>query len=152
MKKILAILFILSVALPAAAQQMLIDKSDNNNEVIDLGDLKEITFNGTTVNVTKTDGTTSSILMSAINAISFGDYTDIEPVKPGNGELVAYISGNMIAVNSEAGSLVTIYNVIGTQVLCTRLDKEYGQISIASLPKGIYIVKANNRTAKIVRR
>ena len=104
------------------------------------------------MNVEQTDGTKSSTSMSAINTISFGDYTSIGQVRPADGELVAYISSDEIAVNCEAGNLVTIYNIVGTQVLSVRIGADYGSISIANLPKGIYIVKAGNRTAKIVRR
>lgn len=152
MKNTLTILFLLLATLPAAAQQMLIDKSGNSNEIVSLDQLKQITFNDTIVNVELTDGTKSSTQMSAINAISFGDYTSIGHIRPDNGELVAYISSDEIAVNSKAGSQITIYNVVGTQVLSTHLSTDCGSVSIANLPKGIYIVKANDRTAKIVRR
>lgn len=152
MKKLFTILFVLAFTLPATAQQMNIEKNGSNNEIVNLDNLKQITFSGTTVNVEQTDGTKSSTSMSAINAISFGDYTTIGQVRPADGELVAYISSDEIAVNCEAGNLVTIYNIVGTQVLSVRIGANYGSISIANLPKGIYIVKAGNRTAKIVRR
>ena len=143
---------ILALTLPAAAQHMLIEKSGSNNEIISIEDLKQITFSGTTVNVELTDGTRSSTEMSAIDVISFGDYTAIGPIRPEEGELAAYVSSDEIAIDGKAGSHVTIYNVVGTQVLNTRLDADYGQISIANLPKGIYIIKCNERTAKIVKR
>lgn len=152
MKKLFTILFVLALTLPATAQQMIIKKNGSNNEIVNLDNLKQITFSGTIVNVEQTDGTKSSTSMSAIDAISFGDYTAIGQVRPADGELVAYISSDEIAVNCKAGSLVTIYNIVGTQVLSVRIGAAYGSISIANLPKGIYIVKAYNRTAKIVRR
>lgn len=152
MKKLFTILFVLALTLPATAQQMIIKKNGSNNEIVNLDNLKQITFSGTIVNVEQTDGTKSSTSMSAIDAISFGDYTAIGQVRPADGELVAYISSDEIAVNCKAGSLVTIYNIVGTQVLSVRIGAAYGSISIANLPKGIYIVKADNRTAKIVRR
>lgn len=152
MKKLFTILFVLALTLPATAQQMIIKKNGSNSEIVNLDNLKQITFSGTIVNVEQTDGTKSSTSMSAIDAISFGDYTAIGQVRPADGELVAYISSDEIAVNCKAGSLVTIYNIVGTQVLSVRIGADYGSISIANLPKGIYIVKADNRTAKIVRR
>lgn len=151
MKKILTILLMLS-ALPAVAQQMLVDKNIGENEIVDLENLRQITFNGANVNIEQTDGATSSSSMSAINQITFGDYTAIGDVKDSCEELITYISSDEIAVNCAAGSTVTIYSIVGTQVLNVRLGSDYGRISIASLPKGIYIVKAQERTAKIVRR
>lgn len=153
MKKVFSIILLaIATTLPAAAQQMLIDKEGSSNEVINLDNLKQITFNGTTVTVEQNDGTTSSNEMSVINCISFGDHTAIDKIIAGNKGLVTYITSDEIAVNCEAGNQVTIYNVVGNQVLCTRLGADYATISIANLPKGIYIVKANDRTAKIIRR
>ncbi|MBR4065862.1 MAG: T9SS type A sorting domain-containing protein [Bacteroidaceae bacterium] len=152
MKKIFTILLVLAGTLPVAAQHILIDKSGSNNEVVNISDLRQITFDGTTVTVEQNDGTASSNDMSVINRISFGDYTAIGQVKPDDGALVTYISSDKIAVNGYAGSQVTIYNIVGSQVLNTRLSADYGTISIAGLPKGIYIVKTNDRTAKIIRR
>lgn len=152
MKRILAILLVLSAAFPAAAQQMLIEKEGSSNEIISLGSLKQITFSGTTVIVEQADGTTSQNEMSAISRISFGDYTAIDDTAADSSRLVTCIPGDAIAVNCHAGTLVTIYNVTGSQVLCTRLRASNAVISIAALPKGIYIIKANDRTAKIIRR
>ena len=152
MKRLFIILGILALTIPAAAQHMLIEKSGSNNEIVSLEKLKQITFSGTTVNVELTDGTKSSTGMSAIDVITFGDYTAIRQTKPEGGELAAYISSDEIAIDGKAGSHVTIYNVTGTQVLNTCLRADYGHISIANLPKGIYIVKCDERTAKIVKR
>ena len=151
MKKILTILLMLA-ALPATAQQMLVDKNIGENEIVDLENLKQITFNGVNVNIEQTDGATSSKSMSANNQITFGDYTDIGDIKESSEELITYISSDEIAVNCGAGSTVTIYSLVGTQVLNVRLGSDYGRISIAGLPKGVYIVKAQEKTAKIVRR
>lgn len=152
MKKTVTILLLLLSCLPAAAQQMLIEKHDNNHEIVNLVNLKEITFTDNMVNVEQKDGTRSCNAMSAISSISFGDYTAVEQIRPASGELASYVSMDEIAINCESGVQVTIYNVMGTQILSTRLNTAYGKVSIADLPKGIYIVKANERTAKIVKR
>lgn len=152
MKKILTMLLLFSASLPGMAQHMLIEKHNNNNEVIELENLKEITFSGITVNIEQKDGTKSSNTMSAISSISFGDYTAIEQVKPNRGELVTYVTADEIAINGKVGDAIIIFNVVGTQILSAHLDAECGKISIANLPKGIYIIKVGNRTAKIVKR
>ena len=51
MKKLFTILFVLAFTLPATAQQMIIEKNGSNNEIVNLDNLKQITFSGTTVNV-----------------------------------------------------------------------------------------------------
>ena len=64
MKRLFTILFILALALPAAAQHMLIEKEGSNNEIVSIDNLKRITFNGTIVDVELTDGTKTSNKMS----------------------------------------------------------------------------------------
>jgi hypothetical protein len=151
MKRILTILFAL-VTLPVAAQHMLIEKNAGGNQVIDLADLKQITFDGIKVNIEQTDGTASNNAMSDINQICFGDYTAIGSTNENSRELVTYITADEIAVNCKAGSTVTVYSLVGTQMLNVRTTTDNAQISIAGLPKGIYIIKAEERTAKITRR
>ena len=151
MKRILTILFAL-VTLPVAAQHMLVEKNAGGNQIIDLADLKQITFDGIKVNIEQTDGTTSSNAMSDINQICFGDYTAIGSTNENSRELVTYITADEIAVNCKAGSTVIVYSLVGTQMLNVRTTTDNAQISIAGLPKGIYIIKAEERTAKITRR
>ena len=151
MKYIFTIL-LLAACMSVQAQQMLIEKGGENNEVISLDNLKRITFNGTTVNVEQNDGTKSSSAMGEIERIYFGDFTAIDDVNTQSRELVTYITREEIAINSPAGTLVTVYDVIGSQVISIRLGSDGEAISIAQLPKGIYIVKANDKTAKILRR
>ena len=55
-------------------------------------------------------------------------------------------------MNCKAGSTVTVYSLVGTQMQNVRTTTDNAQISIAGLPKGIYIIKAEERTAKITRR
>lgn len=152
MKYIYTILFLISAALPAAAQQMLVDKGGDSDEIVNLENLKRITFNGTTVNIEQTDGTTSNASMGEINRIYFGDFTSVDDVKPMGKDLISHISSQAIAVNCEAGTRVTIYDVIGSMVMDVELKKQNSIISIAELPKGIYIIKANDRTAKFLKR
>ena len=90
--------------------------------------------------------------MSDINQICFGDYTAIGSTNENSRELVTYITADEIAVNCKAGSTVTVYSLVGTQMLNVRTTTDNTQISIAGLPKGIYIIKAEERTAKITRR
>ena len=152
MKKILTIsLLAMAFALPSAAQQMMVEKDGAENEVISLDKLKRITFDGKTVNIEQTDGNRSSATMGNISRIYFGDFTSIGDIDRKE-SLVTYITDEEIAVNCTAGAVVTIYSITGTQILSTRLDTDGGRINIAGIPQGIYIIKADDRTAKFVRR
>ena len=152
MKKLLFMISLLALTGTATAQHMVVEKSGAENEVITLGALKQITFNGTTVNIEQTNGTKSSASMGDIERIYFADLSSIADINSQEENLVTYISTDEIAINSNGGSLVAIYNLTGAQLLIRRIDTQGEAISIAGLPQGIYIVKANGRTTKIIKR
>ena len=126
--------------------------TDSNNQVVKLESLRQITFDGTTVNIEQTDGTKSSTSMGNIGRIYFGDHSSIADINAQSGNPVEYISNDEIAIHSEAGSTVAIYGLTGVQLLTRHIDTQGEAISIAGLPQGIYIVKANGRTTKIIKK
>lgn len=153
MKKLLTLLILMVAALSASAQHIIVLKTDNATQAVELQKFRRMTFVGTSVNIMQTDGTVTSADMSDITRLYFGDYTGIENVDFNGGkELVAYISPDEIAVNCEAGKEIAIYNVSGTMVLKEIQDSEGGRVSIANLPKGIYLLRANGQTVKIIKR
>lgn len=151
MKKLYTLLLFIIATLPIYAQQIFVEKG-SNTETIEFAKLDKITFSGTTVNILQTDGTTTSATMSDINRIHFSSYNSIDNLKATNCELINYISNDYIAVNCHAGESICIYNIIGTKLICTRQQSDNGIISIAQLPRGIYIIKTNDQTAKFVKR
>lgn len=152
MKKLLFIISLLAIAGTATAQHMVVETAGHEDKVITIENLKQITFEGTTVNIELTDGSNSSASMGDIGRIYFGDLSSIADMPAHSENLVEYLTTDEIAINSEAGSMVTIYNLTGAQLLTRRIDAEGETISIAGLPQGIYIVKANGRTTKIIKR
>ena len=152
MKKLLFIISLLAIAGTTTAQHMVVETAGQENKVFSLESLKQITFDDTTVNIEQTDGTKSSASMGDIERIYFGDFSSISDINALSGNLVEYISHDEIAINSEAGSTITIYGLTGTQLLTRRIDTQGEAVSIAGLPQGIYIAKANGRTTKIIKR
>ena len=140
------------MATVATAQHMVVEMTDSNNQVVKLESLRQITFNGTTVNIEQTDGTKSSTSMGNIGRIYFGDLSSIADMPAHSENLVEYLTTDEIAINSEAGSTVAIYNLTGMEMIIRRINAQGETISIAGLPQGIYIVKANEKTTKIIKR
>ena len=152
MKKLLLIISLTAIAATVTAQHLVVEKSVGGNEIIALDNLKQITFDGTTVNIEQNDGARSNATMGDISRIYFSDLSSIHGIMQQTDRLVEYLSADEIAINASAGSTVGIYSLTGAQLLSTRLNAQSGTISIASLPQGVYIVKANERTAKIIKR
>ena len=151
MKKIYILLLLFIAAVPTMAQQMLIKKGDNIG-TIELNKFNKITFNGTTVKIEQTNGENSEAKMSNIEWIRFSNYTDIKDITANTQSLISYISSDEIAINCNAGDFIRIYDIIGSQMICVRQKADNGTLSIAQLPKGIYIINVNDRTAKFVKR
>ena len=153
MKKILTLFILMVATLSVSAQHIIVLKTDNGSQAVELQKFRRMTFSGTSVNIMQADGTVESADMSDITRIYFGDYTGIKNVDFNGGkELVSYISADEVAVNCEAGKEIAIYNVSGTMVLKSVQDSDGGSVSIANLPKGIYLLRANGQTVKIIKR
>ena len=152
MKKYLSIIIAALLAVPVFSQQMLIEKSNSENNIINMEDFRRITFEGSNVNVMQANGSTTTTPMSEISRVLFGDFTGIESTTAGDSQFITYISSDEIAVNSTAGEVVSIYNINGSLIFQLRLQETNGSISIARLPKGIYLLQVAGKTAKFIKR
>ena len=152
MKRLLFLIPFLAITSTAKAQWLVVEKEASKPVSMSLTELKQITFNGKTVNVERTDGTKYSDTMGNISRIYIEQKQSIDNVGELGDNLVEYLSFDEIAINSEAGSMVAVYNLTGAQMLTRRIATQGEPISIASLPQGIYIVKANEKTTKIIKR
>ena len=152
MKKLLFIISVMAIATTATAQHIAVKKEAGDLFTMELSELKQITFNGTTVNIEDNAGAIYSATMGDIKRIYFDDMSSIADINAQGGDLVEYLSHDDIAINSEAGSMVTVYSLTGAQLLTRRIDTQGEAVSITGLPQGIYIVKVNGRTTKIIKR
>ena len=142
----------MAIAGTAKAQHIAVEKEAGDLFTMELSELKQITFNGTTVNIEDNTGTVYSATMGDINRIYFDDRSSVADIEYQGGNLVEYISPDEISIDCNAGSTVTVYSLTGAQMITRRMNTQGGIISIAGLPQGIYIVKAEERTTKIIKR
>lgn len=133
-------------------QSLVIEKIDNSNEYIAFDAVQRITFNSSNVNIEKKDGTIVTNDMADIYRIKNTYSTNIHNSFAEKDNFLQYISPDEIAINCPAGSTIKIYSISGSLIASTHQDADNGTISIASLPKGIYLIRANERTPKFIRR
>lgn len=155
MRRFLTIVISIFLALPAISQDArtnLIIKTNLEELTVQFDDLRRITFNATTVQIEKFDGSTISNDMANIIYLSATSKTTDIVAPQTSGNLVEHISSDAIAVNCVSGAIVEIYNMSGSRIATRRLDADNGTISIATLPKGIYILRAEGRTVKFLKR
>ncbi len=146
------LIFTSAILLPVYSQQIIVAKNNNTQDAVSIDALRKITFNGTTVTLVQNNGNTIDSEMSDIERVYFANTSGIEYVASSSKELVQFLSPEEIAVNCRAGEIITIYNVSGSQILSVHQEADGGRISIASLPKGIYLLRAGGQTAKFIRR
>ena len=152
MKRLLLLIPFLAITSAAKAQWLVVEKEASEPVSMSLTELKQITFSGKTVNIERADGTKYSDTMGNISRIYIEQKQSIDNVGELGDNLIEYLSFDEIAINCEAGSMVVIYNLTGAQMLTKRTNIQCEPISIANLPQGIYIVKANEKTTKIIKR
>ena len=156
MKKIFILLFGIALTATAYSQEsskiLVIEKINNSTESIMLDALSRITFNDTRVYIEQKDGNIITNDMSDITRIINTYGTGITESLANTEDFLQDVSPDEIAINCVAGSTITIYNINGSQILSIRQLADNGTVSIASLPKGIYLIRANEKTAKFIKR
>lgn len=155
MKKLYMLFASLLFAAGVSAQQetlyLNIEKTDNSIESINATTLQRITFNGSKVAFQSTDGVVENDMQDIVR-ITPHNSTGISQTTGTAGDLVHILSPDAIAVNCPAGSTITIYSLSGSVIMQTRQSAENGTINTAALSKGIYLLRANGRTAKFIKR
>ena len=72
------------------------------------------------------------------------ELSELEVQQP---KIVQY--GKTIIISGAMGKSVTIYNLIGVEIMTVRIDSQEKRIDLSNLGKGIYPVKVGNITKKI---
>ena len=151
MRKLLLSITATLLWLPLFSQQMIIEKSGGQS-LVEMEDLRRITFNGNNVNVTQNNGTTITATMGEISSIYFSNSTSIGNIADDCKEFITTVGNNAIAVDCPAGTIINIYNINGTRIVSTRQEAEGDCIGIEQLPRSIDLIEAAGRTAKFIKR
>lgn len=118
-----------------------------------LDDIRKLGFSGNQFTVVTSSSSPFDI--DAVLSIKFSGLTsgiDTAPTADTSGKLSITRSGQSLTVNGWQGGQATarIYSA-GGQMLSANRNWSGQPISIAMLPKGVYILKINNQTIKFTR-
>ena len=147
----LPLLLILSLlsALSAYADDasVVIKQKSGGETVLQLANNPVITFSGEDMVVT-TDLTSISIPLADVDSYTFSDGTSgIKPVK----SAPQFADGHIILSGMAAGAEVSVYTPDGRLFSRQRADGSgRADISLASLPKGMYVVRTQDNSIKII--
>lgn len=151
-KTLVAFAIFAALCLQGNAQNLIVAEAEGTESVFSLDNLQRITFANGNIQIVQTNGTTTPFSIALINKLFFGEPTQIEKVLMNSNELVQYSTSDEIQVNCKAGETITLYGIGGNIILTQRQSADGGAISIAQLPKGIYLLRVNNQTVKISKR
>lgn len=145
MKKVhsLLLLFMLCFVLSAsgATEQKLIINGETVNKVV-----ASITFEGNNAVLTFSDKEKMTVDMSAVVLI-FGESTP-----SGIYQLKQAVSNQLSFQGLSAGTPVVVYDAAGHIAMQSVVSDENGTLSVKGLKSGLYLLKANNRVVKFVKR
>ena len=111
--------------------------------------LQKITFSGTNVVITTTDGSSSTYAMSDVSKLHFETSpTAINDVQAGQ---AVRFDGTALQVSASEGTRVDVFTATGTLAGRATVDGT-GRVSLSNLPSGVYMVKIGNNTTKILKR
>lgn len=138
------------------AQNNLVVKFKNGTQLVSLlSTVDRITFSGGSLLLKKDDASTSSILLSDINRLTFGLYSAVNEITADPIGLAIYPSPAthyINLLNAPQGEItIMIFGLDGTTLMYKKLNSGMRQVDISGLTKGLYLLKVNNTTFKFVK-
>jgi len=144
---------LLGLGLQATQAQtaLFVKQKVGTNTPFNLSTIKSLTFAGSNVTVNKKDASTSSFVRSNVQYMNFGINTDIAPI---NGAVniklklfpnpVQDILNIEIANENSQNTELEIVGIDGKVALRNTLYNSVNSFSVATLPKGLYLLRCNN--------
>ncbi|MBO4907079.1 MAG: hypothetical protein J5486_08630 [Bacteroidaceae bacterium] len=121
--------------------------SFNTESSVALNEVRRITFNGTEMLVTTTDGTTENVALSTLSSLSFtSTATAIRNLNTENCQSLQLQSDRVVVAGK---GLLKLYNGSGVLVRQIFVDSSRSELNLEGLPHGIYIARLGTQSLKI---
>lgn len=151
LRKILASA-LLAVATTAAADSFsYLTVTQNQGETsYAIAAINKITFSPTNMILLMNDGSKTELPLAGLSKMFFASQpTAISEVSPTAENHFTLINGTL-KVNAPKGTKVYIYNIGGKLVKTADCIGDYTEIAVDALNKGVYVVRINNDSKKIM--
>lgn len=152
MKKYLLVLAaFLALSANMAGQSIVINEKEGSPVEISVEGLRSITFDDGRMVATYDDGTTESYVMSEISRLDFEETSGVKMVSLMEGKVSYSASTGLLVVGNTEGGTLSIMDLGGTVVMEQKLESPVETIDLSSLQKGVYLLRLDSKTIKIVR-
>ena len=150
MKKSLLIIFFLGTVLAARAEWVVVQQ-DGTAAAVSHADVRRITFEGGNMVTLMADGTQQSVPIADIDKCVF-----FAPTQTGISQAIApqpavHFSGDEMTITGTADGEAAVIAADGTVVQRGQAHGSVASLSLAGLPKGVYVVKTLSGTFKIMK-
>ena len=134
---------------------LIINSLNNTNKGIALSNIDKITFSGGNMNVNKTDVSFENLLLTDIRKITFGTLSGTNPIVSDK-FLTSFFpnpSTNYITIRNplQVSLNFCITTLEGRKIFQKQITTEFETIDISKLSKGIYLLKMNDVTQKLIK-
>jgi hypothetical protein len=152
--------FLMVCAIPLSALNLQLHPKVGSSSSFSMSSIQKISFFGGNLIITKKDASTSSFPLSSTGYLNFTDVATALPMDlksvintyPNPAQELLHIE---IQLFDNQSAKLEIINLVGKVVVCTKLCNPSNTVSIADLPKGMYLCRVQNgnetSTAKFIK-
>lgn len=150
-KYLLALAAFLVMSANVDGQSIVINENEGSPVEISVDGLRSITFDEGRMVATYNDGTTESYVMSEISRLDFEESSGVRMVSLMEGRVSYSASTGLLVVGNAEGSSLSVMDLGGTVVMEQELESPVETVDLSSLQKGVYLLRLDSKTIKIVR-
>lgn len=144
----------LGTALNLNAQSLIVKLYDGSEKTQELSSLQTMKFADSNLLVNTTDGESASYNISSIQKLYFkSTSTDVDVITDNTDDILFYpnpASDVIYIKNCSENSLMSVFNIDGRLIYQTKISTSTSSVNIQNLPQGVYLLKTNNQTFKII--
>lgn len=139
-----------------AENSIILKFNNGNTSGITFSSLDKITFSGSNMIVSQKNNSSNAYSLLIVQNLIFGLYADTPTVYPNNNLLNFYPNPaqDYIKINNTDNQKthIEIFSTDGTLKLSTVVESSSTPINIKFLQPGMYIIKANNTSSKLMKK
>lgn len=150
--KRLMLALIVAGSVQAVHADLVVLERDGTACVLSPENVRCITFDNGRMVVKTLSGTTQTWEVSAVRKCYFGTAPELPTGMTTPSATCWTVCGDNVMVNSASASVLTVLNAEGRLVLMQHVVAGKSAVSLAKLPAGVYLVRMNGKTLKLMKR
>lgn len=151
LSRICACLVFLSASVAMMGQDLVVSDDNDDKIEVELDGLVGIAYKDSTLTASYSDGENRSYQVSEISEVGLSPVSGDHKGSSMDGKVVYVPSSSMLVVADSEDKRLIVYNLGGTPVIDKQIESQIEMVSLDSLGKGIYLLKLDGKTIKIVR-